>query len=210
MGVFFSCPSPLQTFTKFWSLKPIVPSWSDTDKIYSNSQKGWLHTFAFSGHRPVKPLSSHPRFVSTSGYKVSSEMQAFLWISGTALRSSRQFGGCHFILIIHGPCFFIRAAMATLLLWRYNTSSWSHALQVFLWRFPLERKTFTWCMCSYPMVMSGCNTNGLLRTASYLAKALSIAICSLCKSQANFFLLSQLRNAQFKHKKRHQILLHGS
>lgn len=77
MGVSFSCPSPLQTSTKFWSLKPIVPSWRDTDKIYSNSQKCWLHTLAFSGHRPVKPLSSHPRFVSTSGYKVSSEMQAF-------------------------------------------------------------------------------------------------------------------------------------
>lgn len=68
MGVFFSCPSPLQTSTKFWSLKPIVLSWRDTDKIYSNSQKRCLHTLAFSGLRPVKPLSSHPRFVSTSGY----------------------------------------------------------------------------------------------------------------------------------------------
>lgn len=58
-------------------LKPIVPSWRDTGKIYSNSHKCWLHTLALSGHRPVKPLSSHPRFVSTSGYKVSSEMQAF-------------------------------------------------------------------------------------------------------------------------------------
>lgn len=86
MGVFFSCPSPLQTSTKFWSLKPIVPSWRDTDKIYSNSQKCWHHTLAFSGPRPVKPLSSHPTFVSTSGYKVSSEMQAFplnIWDSLT-------------------------------------------------------------------------------------------------------------------------------
>lgn len=74
---------------------------------------------------------------------------------------------------------------------------------------PLGRKTFSRCMCSYTMVMSGWNTNGLLRTAILLRRSVLPSVHSVNLKQISFCYLNS-EMLSFKRKKHQQILLCGS